>query len=30
MIGRYAVPESLRSKTKTDIMQFKPENALDE
>lgn len=30
MIGRYAVPESLRSKAKTDIMQFKPENALDE
>lgn len=30
MIGRFAVPESLRSKAKTDIMQFKPENALDE
>ncbi len=29
MIGRYAVPASLRSKAKTDILQFKPENALD-
>lgn len=29
MMGRYAVPASLRSKTKVDILQFKPENALD-
>lgn len=29
MIGRYAVPASLRRKTKIDILQFKPENALD-
>lgn len=29
MIGRYAVPASHRNKTDIDILQFKPENALD-